>query len=630
MRKPHVRYMAYALAGAAACVLMAVVSVGGAVDVAASALGVAPAEGTRPAPATPKMTAAEREAAERQRAARVARRTAARRARLGLDTPSADASPMDVALKQAEAIDETSFDDGADPIETVATPLPLDEAHAAKPAAAAEATPAVTPAPTPAPTPITAASIAAATEAEKAATATAASTPAPMATPMATPLATPTPPATPTSAIIEVTPAPTSAVETANATSATSSAIPAVPHSPEETELFNAEEALREAANRKAAYDAASRLARKEAEEAAAASTAAHADFERLTSEAREAEKESRQATDDLRDVAASTTKHAAAAFEQRMDFATIKAEKKSAAAHAKLDDDQSVSRIALHTKQLNFLKEEEQKALAAKEAADAAHAEAETAAEAASLDAINAKTAAKTDRAVGQETTALGQERARRVAVLSAASKRAEAALMQAAYAQSDASAKHAAAARKVEEEREALDDELALEKLLAARSRKAEQDFIDATSKHAASETQTAAEGRRAETSLFAAAVLDADKTANFEKAKRVVDRAQEVAELKYQAESRANEVARDLQDKFDIADAAYEAQKAAVAIKEKTFAQAENRAYELAKPDGEPEGGGVLPLDKVGDTQVIQGEHSAHADGRVLPVAATAEAN
>ena len=50
MRKPHVRYMAYALAGAAACVLMAVVSVGGAVDVAASALGVAPAEGTRPAP----------------------------------------------------------------------------------------------------------------------------------------------------------------------------------------------------------------------------------------------------------------------------------------------------------------------------------------------------------------------------------------------------------------------------------------------------------------------------------------------------------------------------------------------------------------------------------------------------
>ena len=420
--------------------------------------------------------------------------------------------------------------------------------------------------------------------------------------------------------------------ETVNATSMTptTTSIPAVPHSPEETELFNAEEALRAAANRKAAYDAASRLARKEAEEAAAASTAAHAEFERLTSEAREAEKESRQATDDLRDAAAATTKQAAAAFEQRMDFATIKAEKKSAAAHAKLDDDQSVSRIALHTKQLNFLKEEEQKALTAKDAADAAHAAAESAAEAASLDAINAKTAAKTDRAVGQETTALGQERASRVAVLSAASKRAEAALMQAAYAQSDASAKHAAAKRKVEEEREALDDELALEKLLAAKSRKAEQDFIDATSKHAASETQTAAEGRRAETSLFAAAVLDADKTANFEKAKRVVDRAQEVAELKYQAESRANEVARDLQDKYDIADAAYEAQKAAVAIKEKTFAQAEDRAYERMKPDGEPEGGGVLPLDKVGDTQVTQGQRATtHADGHVLPVAATARA-
>jgi len=440
-----------------------------------------------------------------------------------------------------------------------------------------------------------------------------------------------------TPALTEETTDSADSAETANATSTSTEdatktpSVPAVPHSPEETELFNAEEALRAAANRKAAYDAASRLARKEAEEAAASSTAAHAEFERLTSEAREAEKESRQATDDLRDAAAATTKHAAAAFEQRMDFATIKAEKKSAAAHAKLDDDQSVSRIALHTKQLNFLKGEEQKALAAKEAADAAHAAADAAAEAASLDAINAKTAAKTDRAVGQETTALGQERASRVAVLSAASKRAEAALMQAAYADSDASAKHAAAARKVEEEREALDDELALEKLLAAKSRKAEQDFIDATSKHAASETQTAAEGRRAETSLFAAAVLDADKTANFEKAKRVVDRAQEVAELKYQAESRANEVARDLVDKFDIADAAYEAQKAAVAIKEKTFAQAEDRAYERAKPNGEPEGGGVLPLDKVGDTQVIQGQRSAtHADGHVLPVAANAEAN
>jgi hypothetical protein len=45
---------------------------------------------------------------------------------------------------------------------------------------------------------------------------------------------------------------------------------------------------------------------------------------------------------------------------------------------------------------------------------------------------------------------------------------------------------------------------------------------------------------------------------------------------------------------------------------------------------KPDGEPEGGGVLPLDKVGDTQVTQGQRATtHADGHVLPVAATARA-
>ena len=108
--------MAYALAGAAACALMAVASVGGAADLASSALGVAPAGGAQPAPANPKMTAAERDEAERQRAARVARRTAARSARLGLDNPAAEASPMDIALQQAEAMDETSFDDGADPI----------------------------------------------------------------------------------------------------------------------------------------------------------------------------------------------------------------------------------------------------------------------------------------------------------------------------------------------------------------------------------------------------------------------------------------------------------------------------------------------------------------------------------
>ena len=87
----------------------------------------------------------------------------------------------------------------------------------------------------------------------------------------------------------------------------------------------------------------------------------------------------------------------------------------------------------------------------------------------------------------------------------------------------------------------------------------------------------------------------MLDADKTANFEKAKRVVDRAQEVAELKYQAESRAERRRRrDLVDKFDIADAAYEAQKAAVAIKEKTLAQAEDRATRRRNQTAEPAGG------------------------------------
>ena len=600
--------MAYGLVGAAACALMAVASMSGGAEIAATALGVAPATRVKPHPAgAPAMSRAEREKAEK-RAARVARRTAARRERMGLGHADLgeeeEEMPMDVALAEATALDETYLDDTEDAIETITMPVAVVD------------TPAPTPVPTPAPT----------------------SVPTPAPTSVPTPDPTPEPTPEPTTAATATEPAADDELQAAPAQASATpvptpkptpapTAIPAVPHSPEETELFNAEEALRSSANRKAAYDAASRLARKEAENAAAASTAAHAEFERLTSEAREAEKESRQATDDLRDAAASTTKAASLAFENRMDFATIKAEKKSAAAHAKLDDDQSVARIALHTKQLNFLKDEEAKALEAKEKADAEHAEAEKVAQAASLDAINAKTAAKADRAVGQETTQLGQERASRVAVLSTASKRAEAALMQAAYSQSDASAKHAAAARKTEEEREALDDELALEKLLAAKSRKAEQDFIDATSKHAASETQTAAEGRRAETSLFAAAVLDADKAANYEKAKRVVDRAQEVAELKYQAESKANEVARDLVDKYDIASAAYDAQVAAVAIKEKTFAQSEDRIYEAAKPGGEPEGGGVLPNDKVGDTQITtHSTHTNHADGHVLPGTAT----
>ena len=56
--------------------------------------------------------------------------------------------------------------------------------------------------------------------------------------------------------------------------------------------------------------------------------------------------------------------------------------------------------------------------------------------------------------------------------------------------------------------------------------------------SSGHAARETQTAAEGRKAEVDLFTAAVKDADHSATYETAKRVVDRAQEVSELKYKA--------------------------------------------------------------------------------------------
>jgi hypothetical protein len=152
------------------------------------------------------------------------------------------------------------------------------------------------------------------------------------------------------------------------------------------------------------------------------------------------------------------------------------------------------------------------------------------------------------------------------------------------------------------VAEQQETLNDELALEKLLAAKSRKSEQDFIDATSKHAARETQTAAEGRKAEIDLFTAAVKDADHTATYETAKRVVDRAQEIAELKYKAEVKANDKARDLQEKYDIAKAAYEQAKALVAIAEKKFTQAEDHIFEATKPSGEP-GDSVLPDDAVG---------------------------
>lgn len=383
-------------------------------------------------------------------------------------------------------------------------------------------------------------------------------------------------------------------------------AVPAVPHSAEEVQLFEAEEALRAAANRKAAYEAAFHLARKTAETASAQTSAAHAEFERLNSELREAEKEARQATDDLRDIAAETQTAAERAFEIRMEAATIKAEKKSMAAHAKLDDDQSVARVALHTKQLNFLKLEEERLREKSEEADKHHDAMDSLAKQASLDAINAKTAAKKDGQVGQETTALGQQRAARVAAMSAKSKQAEANLLQAAYRQSDAAAKYAAAQRKVAEEQEALNDELALEKLLAAKSRKAEQDFIDATARHAARETQTTSEGHKQEVELFSAAVMDADHQANYERAKRVADRAQEVAELKYKAEQAANEVAHDLQEKYDIAEAAYEQAKAQVAIAEKRFTQAEDHAFDAERPDGEPVG--LIERETlVADTQV-----------------------
>jgi hypothetical protein len=83
--------------------------------------------------------------------------------------------------------------------------------------------------------------------------------------------------------------------------------IPAVSHSPEETALFNAEEALRAAANRKAAYEAAWHLARKAAEAAAADTANKHAEYERLNSALKESEKEARQATDDLRDSSSVT-----------------------------------------------------------------------------------------------------------------------------------------------------------------------------------------------------------------------------------------------------------------------------------------------------------------------------------
>jgi hypothetical protein len=344
-----------------------------------------------------------------------------------------------------------------------------------------------------------------------------------------------------------------------------------------------------------------------------------------LNAELHQTEADSRQATDDLRDVAAATQEAAERAFETRMRAATIKAEKKSTAAHAKLDDDQSVAKIARLTKVLDALRAEESRARNASETADAFHAEKEEAAKLASLNAVNVKTAAKAAEAVGQETTAMGQARASRVAELSAASKRAEANLLQAAYAQSEASARFAAAQRRVAEGEEALADELALEKLLAAKSRKAEQDFIDSSAKHAALETQTNAEGRKAETALFASAVADADAAATLEKAKRSSDRAQEIAAFKLDAETEATETARDLEEKHELAAAAYEQAKAAVAIQEKKFTQSEDRAFEEMKPEGESDAAATILPDQVIGTFEHEYERrtTAHADEElVLP--------
>lgn len=407
------------------------------------------------------------------------------------------------------------------------------------------------------------------------------------------------------------------AMPSATPTPSATPGIPAVPHSPEETALFNAEEALRAAANRKAAYEAAWHLARKAAEAAAAETAAKHAEYERLNSALKEAEKEARQATDDLRDSTQLTQSAAEKAEASLMEAATIKAEKKALAAHAKLDDDNSVARIAQHTKQLNFLKAEEERLRELSVKADKFHEEKEQAARDASLDAINAKTAAKKAKEVGMESTQAGQARAAKIALLSARSKQAEANLLQAAYMASEAAAKLAAGQRMVAEQQETLNDELALEKLLAAKSRKAEQDFIDATSKHAARETQTAAEGRKAEIDLFTAAVKDADHTATYETAKRVVDRAQEIAELKYKAEVKAADKARDLQEKYDIAKAAYEQAKAAVAIAEKKFTQSEDHMFEATKPSGEP-ADTVDPDRIVADSQPVFEEPSRRTTG------------
>ena len=355
------RYVAFTLVGTAACALLAVAGVitGALPGVAAAALGsVAPGNLLQPGGGgAPMSTDEETAKADRARASRVALRTAARRARLGFDTVDLgadadddDASPMDIALAETTSMDETSFDDAedseasvaSDPVESVAARASVPETPApAMTVATPETEPVVPTVPTP-DEPIKEASITAATAAGTKADEKAVGTKADPAEtkiePAAATQAAPETQATralPADTKVEAsdTKAEAKAAEVVTTTEAVTTptqpppkttAIPPVPHSPEETELFNAEERLRAAANAKAAYDAAARLARKESENAAAASTAAHAEFERLTSEAREAEKEARQATDDLKDAAASTTKAAAVAFENRYGLGLI------------------------------------------------------------------------------------------------------------------------------------------------------------------------------------------------------------------------------------------------------------------------------------------------------------------
>mmetsp|Transcript_25629 Transcript_25629/g.40967 ORF Transcript_25629/g.40967 Transcript_25629/m.40967 type:complete len:89 (-) Transcript_25629:738-1004(-) len=87
---------------------------------------------------------------------------------------------------------------------------------------------------------------------------------------------------------------------------------------------------------------------------------------------------------------------------------------------------------------------------------------------------------------------------------------------------------------------------------------------------------------------------------------------------------AEVKANDKARDLQEKYDIAKAAYEQAKAYVAIADKKFTQAEDHLFEATKPSGEP-ANTVLPDIAVGDTQHVYETPSSRT--ALLPAAAGA---